>query len=209
MANGRGAVGCPPIGGGVSTRHPPRLHLPTHPSTACKEGPALSSSIHQHGRDSRDHHVSSSSSNLFLTNLSPCSPAAEVPVAEVPVAEATAEAEAVPETTNGATEEVAKEAESEATNGEAKEATNGEAKEATTSEAKEVTNGNTEETNGAAEATEEAPEATKRKADSPSEETEDVSAEKIAKLKEVATEKLNEAEEKLPAEPLTEAEAVA
>ena len=38
---------------------------------------------------------------------------------------------------------------------------------------------------------------------------EEGSAEKIAKLKEVAAEKLSEAEEKLPAEPLTEAEAVA
>ena len=49
-------------------------------------------------------------------------------------------------------------------------------------------------------------EATKRKADEPSE---DETSEKIAKLKETAAEVVAEAEQKLPEEPLTEAEATA
>merc|ERR1712083_1020995 len=81
------------------------------------------------------------------------------------------------------------------------------------------TNGSTEVTNGeevpassngsteAEKKEETSSEAVKRKAEG--EEMEEASTEKIAKLKEVAAEKLNEAEEKLPAEPLTEAEAVA
>merc|ERR1711936_1178116 len=116
------------------------------------------------------------------------------PTTEAPVAETSAEAEAVSEV--------------EASNGAAaEEETNGEAAKETTEA--ETTNGSTEVTNG-----EEVPassngstEAVKRKAEG--EEVEEASTEKIAKLKEVAAEKLNEAEEKLPAEPLTEAEAVA
>merc|ERR1711913_242888 len=57
-----------------------------------------------------------------------------------------------------------------------------------------------ESTNGATE------EATKRKADTPSE---DETVEKIAKLKETAAEVVAEAEQSLPEEPLTEAEATA
>merc|ERR1712038_330801 len=49
-------------------------------------------------------------------------------------------------------------------------------------------------------------EATKRKADTPSE---DETVEKIAKLKETAAEVVAEAEQSLPEEPLTEAEATA
>merc|ERR1711963_1146573 len=99
---------------------------------------------------------------------------------EVPVAETSAEAEAVPEVaSNGAA------AEKEETNGEAAketteaETTNGSTEEVKNGEEKEATNGSTET------------------------EEEEATAEKIAKLKEVAAEKLNEAEEKLPAEPLT------
>ena len=124
---------------------------------------------------------------------------------EVPVAEASAEAEAVPEVaSNGAA------AEKEETNGEAAketteaETTNGSTEEVKNGEEKEATNGSTEteekETTG---------EAVKRKAEDEETKEEEGSAEKIAKLKEVAAEKLNEAEEKLPAEPLTEAEAIA
>merc|ERR1712177_88099 len=90
----------------------------------------------------------------------------EVPTTEV---EANGKAEA---TTNG-----------DSTNGEeVKEATNGDAKDVEA--AKETTNGE-EVTEG---------EATKRKADT-SDDAEEESAEKIAKLKEVAAEKLTEAEE--------------
>merc|ERR1712228_389942 len=53
---------------------------------------------------------------------------------------------------------------------------------------------------------EETEEATKRKADAPSE---DETVEKIAKLKETAAEVVAEAEQSLPKEPLTEAEATA
>ena len=124
---------------------------------------------------------------------------------EVPVAETSAEAEAVPEVaSNGAA------AEKEETNGEAAketteaETTNGSTEEVKNGEEKEATNGSTEteekETTG---------EAVKRKAEDEETKEEEGSAEKIAKLKEVAAEKLNEAEEKLPAEPLTEAEAIA
>merc|ERR1712243_149393 len=87
-------------------------------------------------------------------------------------------------------------------NGTTEATTNGDKAETTTNgdstngeEVKETTNGE-EVTEG---------EATKRKADTP-DDAEEESAEKIAKLKEVAAEKLTEAEEKLPAEPLTEAE---
>merc|ERR1711874_781913 len=61
-----------------------------------------------------------------------------------------------------------------------------------------------ESTNGATEESTE--EATKRKADTPSE---DETVEKIAKLKETAAEVVAEAEQSLPEEPLTEAEATA
>merc|ERR1711974_382955 len=76
----------------------------------------------------------------------------------------------------------------------------------------ESTNGATEEKEETSEetteeATEESTEeATKRKADAPSE---DVTVEKIAKLKETAAEVVAEAEQSLPEEPLTEAEATA
>merc|ERR1712102_151360 len=89
--------------------------------------------------------------------------------------------------------------------------TNGVHKE-TTEEKTEEKNGEattTEATNGteAAEETKEVvDEATKRKADEPSE---DETVEKIAKLKETAAEVVADAEQKLPEEPLTEAEATA
>merc|ERR1739847_19549 len=98
---------------------------------------------------------------------------------------------------NGAngTHEETKEPEVESTNGAADKT---EEKEETTEEAtKETTEETTEE------ATEEA---TKRKADAPSEEE---TVEKIAKLKETAAEVVAEAEQSLPKEPLTEAEATA
>merc|ERR1712141_392962 len=98
---------------------------------------------------------------------------------------------------NGAngTHEETKEPEVESTNGAADKT---EEKEETTEEAtKETTEETTEE------ATEEA---TKRKADAPSEEE---TVEKIAKLKETAAEVVSEAEQSLPEEPLTEAEATA
>merc|ERR1712110_357443 len=102
---------------------------------------------------------------------------------------------------NGAngTHEETKEPEVESTNGAADKT---EEKEETTEEAaKETTKETTEET------TEEATkEATKRKADAPSEEE---TVEKIAKLKETAAEVVAEAEQSLPKEPLTEAEATA
>merc|ERR1712037_513563 len=98
---------------------------------------------------------------------------------------------------NGAngTHEETKEPEVESTNGAADKT---EEKEETTEEAtKETTEETTEE------ATEEA---TKRKAEAPSEEE---TVEKIAKLKETAAEVVAEAEQSLPKEPLTEAEATA
>merc|ERR1711971_818596 len=98
-------------------------------------------------------------------------------------------------------------------------ADNGEAEPAVTEEVKTSENGangtheetkeleveSTKETTE--ETTEEATEeATKRKADAPSEEE---TVEKIAKLKETAAEVVAEAEQSLPKEPLTEAEATA
>merc|ERR1712241_991866 len=109
-----------------------------------------------------------------------------------------AEAEPVTEqfktSENGAngTHEETKEPEVESTNGATEE------KEATTEETpKETTEESTEESTE---------EATKRKADTPSE---DETVEKIAKLKETAAEVVAEAEQSLPEEPLTEAEATA
>merc|ERR1711971_872888 len=102
---------------------------------------------------------------------------------------------------NGAngTHEETKEPEVESTNGAADKT---EEKEETTEEAaKETTKETTEESTE--ESTEEA---TKRKADAPSEEE---TVEKIAKLKETAAEVVAEAEQSLPKEPLTEAEATA
>merc|ERR1712141_619943 len=98
---------------------------------------------------------------------------------------------------NGAngTHEETKEPEVESTNGAADKT---EEKEETTEEATEETTKETTE-----ESTEEA---TKRKADAPSEEE---TVEKIAKLKETAAEVVAEAEQSLPKEPLTEAEATA
>merc|ERR1712110_80487 len=94
---------------------------------------------------------------------------------------------------NGAngTHEETKEPEVESTNGAADKT---EEKEETTEEAAKET---TKESTG---------EATKRKADAPSEEE---TVEKIAKLKETAAEVVSEAEQSLPEEPLTEAEATA
>merc|ERR1711992_333360 len=102
--------------------------------------------------------------------------------------EAEAVTEEVKTSENGAngTHEEAKEPEVESTNG----ATDKTEKEETTEESTE-------------ESTEEA---TKRKADAPSE---DETVEKIAKLKETAAEVVAEAEQSLPTEPLTEAEATA
>merc|ERR1711997_219255 len=111
--------------------------------------------------------------------------------------EAAAVTEEVKTSENGAngTHEETKEPEVESTNGAAEKT---EEKEETT---EEVTEETTEET------TEESPEeATKRKADAPSEEE---TVEKIAKLKETAAEVVSEAEQSLPEEPLTEAEATA
>merc|ERR1712037_78970 len=108
-------------------------------------------------------------------------------------------------------------------------ADNGEAEPAVTEEVKTSENGangtheetkepEVESTNGAADKTEEkeetteeatkeaTEEATKRKAEAPSEEE---TVEKIAKLKETAAEVVAEAEQSLPKEPLTEAEATA
>merc|ERR1712227_1142256 len=81
-------------------------------------------------------------------------------------------------------------------------------------EEKETKEPEVESTNGSTEVTEvtedkeepETEEATKRKADAPSE---DETVEKIAKLKETAAEVVAEAEQSLPKEPLTEAEATA
>merc|ERR1711953_1169912 len=75
----------------------------------------------------------------------------------------------------------------------------------------ESTNGDTDKTEEKEETTEEVTketteESTKRKADAPSE---DETVEKIAKLKETAAEVVAEAEQSLPKEPLTEAEATA
>merc|ERR1739848_445745 len=98
---------------------------------------------------------------------------------------------------NGAngTHEETKEPEVESTNGAADKT---EEKEKTTEEAaKETTEESTEESTE---------EATKMKADAPSE---DETVEKIAKLKETAAEVVAEAEQSLPKEPLTEAEATA
>merc|ERR1711936_376529 len=103
--------------------------------------------------------------------------------------EAAAVTEEVKTSENGAngTHEETKEPEVESTNGAAEKT---EDKEETT---EEVTEETTEET-------------TKRKADAPSEEE---TVEKIAKLKETAAEVVSEAEQSLPEEPLTEAEATA
>ena len=117
-----------------------------------------------------------------------------------PAAADNGEAEAVTEEvktsengTNGTHEET-KEPEVESTNG----ATDKTEKEETTEEVtKETTEESTEESTE---------EATKRKADAPSE---DETVEKIAKLKETAAEVVAEAEQSLPKEPLTEAEATA
>ena len=110
--------------------------------------------------------------------------------------EAEAVTEEVKTSENGAngTHEEAKEPEVESTNG----ATDKTEKEETTEEVtKETTEESTEESTE---------EATKRKADAPSE---DETVEKIAKLKETAAEVVAEAEQSLPKEPLTEAEATA
>merc|ERR1712048_1201705 len=117
-----------------------------------------------------------------------------------PAAADNGEAEAVTEEvktsengTNGTHEET-KEPEVESTNG----ATDKTEKEETTEEVtKETTEESTEESTE---------EATKRKADAPSE---DETVEKIAKLEETAAEVVAEAEQSLPEEPLTEAEATA
>merc|ERR1711971_1237252 len=103
---------------------------------------------------------------------------------------------------NGAngTHEETKEPEVESTNGAADKT---EEKEETTKETTEKTTEESTEEKTTEEATEEA---TKRKADAPSE---DETVDKIAKLKETAAEVVAEAEQSLPKEPLTEAEATA
>merc|ERR1712045_192382 len=111
--------------------------------------------------------------------------------------EAEAVTEEVKTSENGAngTHEEAKEPEVESTNGDTDKT---EEKEETTEEVtKETTEESTEDSTE---------EATKRKADAPSE---DETVEKIAKLKETAAEVVAEAEQSLPKEPLTEAEATA
>lgn len=118
----------------------------------------------------------------------------EVSAPAVDNAEAEPVTEQVKTSENGAngTHEETKEPEVESTNGATEE------KEATTEETpKETTEESTEESTE---------EATKRKADTPSE---DETVEKIAKLKETAAEVVAEAEQSLPEEPLTEAEATA
>merc|ERR1712038_690742 len=114
----------------------------------------------------------------------------EVSAPAVDNAEAEPVTEQVKTSENGAngTHEETKEPEVESTNGatEEKEATPEETPEESTEESTE--------------------EATKRKADTPSE---DETVEKIAKLKETAAEVVAEAEQSLPEEPLTEAEATA
>merc|ERR1712079_668025 len=108
-------------------------------------------------------------------------------------------------TSETATEEVTAAAKENGTNG----THEAEKKEETTTETEKA------ESNGEAAVKDAAPEeetpaeteeATKRKADEPSE---DETSEKIAKLKETAAEVVAEAEQKLPEEPLTEAEATA
>merc|ERR1712113_42174 len=118
----------------------------------------------------------------------------EVSAPAVDNAEAEPVTEQVKTSENGAngTHEETKEPEVESTNGATEE------KEATTEETpKETTEESTEESTE---------EATKRKADTPSE---DETVERIAKLKETAAEVVAEAEQSLPEEPLTEAEATA
>ena len=132
---------------------------------------------------------------INFTIFSPTIEEVAAPVADN--GEAAAVTEEVKTSENGAngTHEETKEPEVESTNGAADKT---EEKEETTEEAtKETTEETTEE------ATEEA---TKRKADAPSEEE---TVEKIAKLKETAAEVVSEAEQSLPKEPLTEAEATA
>merc|ERR1712079_11257 len=80
------------------------------------------------------------------------------------------------------------------------------ATEEVTAAAKENGTNGTHEAEKKEETPAETEEATKRKADEPSE---DETSEKIAKLKETAAEVVAEAEQKLPEEPLTEAEATA
>ena len=124
-------------------------------------------------------------------NFSPTIEEVAAPVADN--GEAAAVTEEVKTSENGAngTHEETKEPEVESTNGAAEKT---EEKEETT---EEVTEETTEESTE---------EATKRKADAPSEEE---TVEKIAKLKETAAEVVSEAEQSLPEEPLTEAEATA
>merc|ERR1712079_496332 len=108
-------------------------------------------------------------------------------------------------TSETATEEVTAAAKENGTNGthgaEKKEETTTETEKAESNEAVKDTAPEEEKETPA-----EAEEATKRKADEPSE---DETSEKIAKLKETAAEVVAEAEQKLPEEPLTEAEATA
>merc|ERR1712119_157043 len=138
-------------------------------------------------------HKSPSSFIKMVDNVETTTPTIEEVAAPAPVAADNGEAPAVTEevktSENGAngTHEETKEPEVESTNGAADKT---EEKEETTDEATEET---TEE-------------ATKRKADAPSEEE---TVEKIAKLKETAAEVVAEAEQSLPEEPLTEAEATA
>merc|ERR1712147_253644 len=127
-------------------------------------------------------------SHKMVDNVETTTPTVEE-VATNGESEKTATEEVTAAATENGTNGVHKET-TEEKDGEATEATNGaEAAKETTEETKEVVD-----------------EATKRKADEPSE---DEIVEKIAKLKETAAEVVAEAEQKLPEEPLTEAEATA
>ena len=109
-------------------------------------------------------------------------------------------------TSETATEEVTAAAKENGTNG----THEAEKKEETTTETEKAESNGEAVKDAATEEEKDTPaeteEATKRKADEPSE---DETSEKIAKLKETAAEVVAEAEQKLPEEPLTEAEATA
>merc|ERR1711936_889035 len=163
----------------------------------------LCSELAKEGHLSLSLHKSPSSFIKMVDNVETTTPTIEEVAAPVAAdnGEAAAVTEEVKTSENGAngTHEETKEPEVESTNGAADKT---EEKEETTEEATEETTKETTE-----ESTEESTEeATKRKADAPSEEE---TVEKIAKLKETAAEVVAEAEQSLPEEPLTEAEATA
>merc|ERR1712088_271664 len=159
----------------------------------------LCSELAKEGHLSLSLHKSPSSFIKMVDNVETTTPTIEEVAAPVAAdnGEAAAVTEEVKTSENGAsgTHEETKEPEVESTNGSADKT---EEKEETTEEAtKETTEETTEESTE---------EATKRKADAPIEEE---TVEKIAKLKETAAEVVAEAEQSLPKEPLTEAEATA